>query len=285
MKFKLWILGFAILIIYGIYAITHTGLGIRMETAEGYDEIVSETEGRKGFFRELGSDFSHMVTIVKDFFTVFGGGESQFSNGFNVLIGEEDIERDASGQELQDISDTDETKQPVVVQTVAEKLQSQKEQAIIREDARDTVLVEACVMDVEDGNTFNTIISDKEAKIRLIGVEIPKPADSSSSMDWEKLIGNYTRHLLKEEMTIYLEYDKEPADKYGHTLAYAWLSEDTSNPENIVNAILVKDGYAFDKVTMPNDKYESLFRQLRIEAQSAGIGLWAEESFISLWED
>lgn len=284
MKFKLWILGFAILIIYGVYAITHTGSGIRMETAEGYDEVARETEEKKGFFQELASDFSHMVTIVKDVFTVFGGGESRFNNGFYVLIGEEDIEGDASGQELQDI-DMVKTKQPVVAETVAEKLQSQKEQANIREDANDFVLVEACVMNVEDENTFNALIGDREAKIRLIGVEIPKSADSSSSMDWEKLTGDYTRHLLKEEMTIYLEYGKEPADKYGHLLAYVWLSEDTSDPENMVNAILIKEGYAFDKVTMPNDKYESLFRQLRIEAQDAGTGLWAEESFISLWED
>ena len=75
MKFKLWILGFAILIIYGVYAITHTGSGIRMETAEGYDQMVSKTEESRGFFKDIGSDFSHMVTIVKDVFTVFGCGE------------------------------------------------------------------------------------------------------------------------------------------------------------------------------------------------------------------
>ena len=73
-------------------------------------------------------------------------------------------------------------------------------------------------------------------------------------------------------------------DKYGRTLSYVWLSEDTNVLYNMLNARLVADGYAYDKVYAPNDKYADVFHTLRVSSQEASNGLWQYQGFADLWE-
>ena len=53
---------------------------------------------------------------------------------------------------------------------------------------------------------------------------------------------------------------------------------------NMLNARLIADGYAYDKVYEPNDKYADVFHTLRISSQEAGNGLWKYQGFSELWE-
>ncbi|MBQ8992715.1 MAG: thermonuclease family protein [Turicibacter sp.] len=69
--------------------------------------------------------------------------------------------------------------------------------------------------------------------------------------------------------TLYLEFDEEPQDKYGRTLAYVWLDHqvDSTNIEdiakNMYNAKLIADGYAIAKNFPPNTKYAEIFEELQ----------------------
>lgn len=147
-------------------------------------------------------------------------------------------------------------------------------------------LEEAKLLHVVDGDTLYVEAGGKEVKIRLIGIDTPESVheDESKNTVYGTYASDYTKQILENVATVYLEYDKDTEDDYGRTLAYIWLSDDTGSVENMLNAILLRDGYAMDKVFMPNDKYAVQFSDLREEAESAGSGLWADEEFHALWE-
>lgn len=285
MKSKLWSLFFIVLIVYGAYAITHTGSGMRMETVDGYEVKETQQTDSGGFLSEIGFDFIHMVTIVKDFFTVLGGGESQFGNGLAVLTGNEEIDTIAAQRDLDNAAGTAEERISGAISTVADTFQTKQDSSVVQQISDDIVLTEAKVVKVIDGDTFYAVIGSNEIKVRLIGVDTPESVHTDASLNtvWGTYASDYTKGILIEDKTVYLEYDEDPVDKYGRTLAYVWLSQDTSDIENMLNAILVKDGYAYDKVFKPNDKYATIFEQLRVGAQDSGTGLWADEGFAALW--
>lgn len=285
MKLKWWIFTFVVLIICGAYLVTHPGEGIRMETVEGYEEEdILGADSSGSFLSEVGTDLTHMNAIVRDFFTVLGGGESRFDSGLAVLTGNERIDADGMGHETERTADEAEERMPGPGTTVADAFQSKQDRNGVQPVSADIVLTEARVMQVIDGDTFYAAIGNSEINVRLIGVDAPESVhmDPSQNTVWGTYASDYTKGILLENMTVYLEYDEEPTDKYGRTLAYVWLVQDTSDTENMLNAILVRDGYAYDKVFQPNDKYAVVFEQLRIAAQNTGAGLWADEGFCSI---
>lgn len=287
MKLKWWIFTFVVLIICGAYLVTHPGEGIRMETVDGYEEEdILGADSSGSFLSEVGTDFTHMTAIIRDFFKVLGGGESRFENGLAVLTGNEGIDATETGYEMERTADEAEERMSSTGTTVADAFQSKQDRNGVQPVSDDIVLTEARVMQVIDGDTLYAAIGNSEIQVRLIGVDTPESVhtDPSQKTVWGTYASDYTKGILLEDMTVYLEYDEEPTDKYGRTLAYVWLVQDTSDIENMLNAILVRDGYAYDKVFQPNDKYAVVFEQLRIAAQNAGAGLWADEGFAALWE-
>lgn len=158
-----------------------------------------------------------------------------------------------------------------------------------KEEEQGTVALTSCtVIKVIDGDTFKASFGNgaSEVKIRLIGMDTPESvhADETKNNEYGVMSSDYTKSLLQEGQTVYVEYDKEMTDKYGRTLAYVWLSQDTTVLYNMLNARLIADGYAYDKVYEPNDKYADVFHTLRISSQEAGNGLWKYQGFIELWK-
>jgi micrococcal nuclease len=130
------------------------------------------------------------------------------------------------------------------------------------------------VVKIVDGDTF--WIDDgteKGRKIRLIGVDAPETRRSS-----RKEAGRYgvesksflTKLLSGKEVR--LEYDVDPEDRYGRTLAYVYLEDGT-----FVNAELVRRGYAMVMTIPPNVKFAAQFLKLQAEAREEDRGLWKQE--------
>lgn len=154
----------------------------------------------------------------------------------------------------------------------------------------------ATLVRVIDGDTLIVNLNNTETKIRLIGIDTPESvnSDASKNNEYGKKASEYTKQILSgHDNNITLTYDKEKTDKYGRTLAYVWLTTDTNivNSEEssvvakyMLNAILVNDGYAFDKVYMPNNKYAKTFKSLKTNAQNIDTGLWKYEEFENLWK-
>lgn len=172
-------------------------------------------------------------------------------------------------------------------ESVVQKPEPQIMESIPAENG--TVKLTPCtVLYVIDGDTFKASFGAgaSEVKIRLIGIDTPESvhSDVSKNNEYGVMASDYTKSILQEGQTVYVEYDNEMTDKYGRTLSYVWLSEDTNVLYNMLNARLVADGYAYDKVYAPNDKYADVFHTLRISSQEAGNGLWKYQGFIELWK-
>lgn len=156
----------------------------------------------------------------------------------------------------------------------------------------DETLQEAELIRVVDGDTI-IVSTAKESKIsvRLIGIDTPESVnpDQSKNSEYGELASTYTKELLQDTSTVYLQYDEQTTDKYGRTLAYVWLAGnvDVTNQDDIdnymLNALIVKNGYAYDKVYEPNHTYAEIFKTLRTEAQKESTGLWAYADCRNLW--
>lgn len=163
----------------------------------------------------------------------------------------------------------------------------------VADTQQEAIELEAVTLDqVVDGDTLWIIDqSGNRSKIRLIGIDTPESVhpDVSSNNEYGQMASDYTKYLLADQTTVYLQYDQEREDQYERTLAYVWLSDDVdvSSDQDVrnhmLNAILVADGYAYDKVYEPNHAYADRFRQLRMEAEEQTVGLWQYQGFKDLW--
>ena len=124
---------------------------------------------------------------------------------------------------------------------------------------------------VIDGDTF--VIDDgtkKGRKIRLIGIDAPETKNTRKKKKGfhSKEAKSFLTELIKSKQ-VFLEYDIQLTDRYGRTLAYAYLTDGT-----FVNAELVKQGHTQIATFPPNVKYADLFLSLQQEARDNNRGLW-----------
>ena len=144
---------------------------------------------------------------------------------------------------------------------------------------------EASLVKVVDGDTLRLMIDGEEKKVRLIGINTPESvaADESRNNEYGVMACDHMKSLLNGVDTLYIEYDEESLDQYGRTLAYVWLKDEPDSAETyMLNACMLKDGYAVDVVYEPNVRYESFFFRLRTEAEYKNVGLWQYDGFRQL---
>lgn len=146
-------------------------------------------------------------------------------------------------------------------------------------------LEEVSLVRVVDGDTLVVIAEDGlEYKVRLIGIDTPESVhvDKTKNNDFGKAASDHTKEILADTDTLYLEYDKEITDKYNRTLAYVWFTPETSDIENMLNARILKEGYAIDKVFEPNHKYAKDFKAICDKANNESAGLWSADGYREL---
>lgn len=154
---------------------------------------------------------------------------------------------------------------------------SMDEDSETNENCQNAIIEPVVLVRVVDGDTVivNTP-SEKEVRVRLIGVNTPESVnpDASQNTPEGKAASEFTKSFLKVGSTYYLEYDKDQKDDYDRTLAYLWLV-DCSNEEitkeyiteNMFNAVLLSKGYAKTMKIAPNTKYASIFEKIQKENQ------------------
>lgn len=275
--FKLWLLIFVIIVILGVVVLVH-GSPLTLEKKDG--SYVKTSENTTAL-TTVGEDFHHFITIIKDIFHASRGEETVYESGYDAILGKEEY-KEPEKEEQSELADTDEeTDKPH--QTLSDRISGQADE---NTGSNPVTLTKVKLERVIDGDTLEVSLDDVSLTIRLIGIDTPESVHSDASRNtiWGTYASDYTKMLLENTEYLYLEYDVEPEDKYGRTLAYVWLSEDTTDLSNMLNAILLQDGYAYDKVYKPNEKYKGEFEKYRITAQENGTGLWADEGFAALWE-
>jgi endonuclease YncB( thermonuclease family) len=145
------------------------------------------------------------------------------------------------------------------------------------------------VLKVIDGDTIDVEVGGDIERVRLIGVDTPETVHPFKPLEkFGKEASEFTRRKL-EGKEVRLEYDLVKRGKYGRLLAYVWVEERVVNPNvesgswKHFNAELVQKGYAFAYLRYPF-KYREEFRQLEIQAQQAGEGLWESSDIKSIRE-
>lgn len=126
------------------------------------------------------------------------------------------------------------------------------------------------VVSVTDGDTFSVNINGEKTKIRLIGVNTPESVapDEDRNCEEGKVASREMKSLLNGKK-VYLEFDKEREDKYGRTLAYAYLEDGT-----MINKYLLEKGYAEVMTIEPNTKYAAEFSSIENAARKNQVGFW-----------
>lgn len=126
---------------------------------------------------------------------------------------------------------------------------------------------EAKVTGVTDGDTIDVEIEGEHENVRYIGIDTPESTPDQplecfgheAAAENERLVGG---------ATVTLSFGPELRDRYGRLLAYV------RRGELLVNAELVRGGYARSLTIAPNDELAPLFERLEREAGRAALGLW-----------
>jgi len=128
--------------------------------------------------------------------------------------------------------------------------------------------LEGTVVRVVDGDTIHVRIGDRVEKVRYIGVNTPEVHHPTKGEEPGGRVASEINRRLVTGRHVRLELDVQERDRYGRLLAYVWAGE------IMVNAELVRLGYAQVMTIPPNVRYQEMFVKLQREAREAGRGLW-----------
>lgn len=126
----------------------------------------------------------------------------------------------------------------------------------------------AVVAAVVDGDT---VILEDGRRLRYLGIDTPElTAAAPRERHWAQLARQVNTALVQGQR-VRLEYDRERYDQYDRLLAYVFAPG-----EQMVNAVLVRQGLARVRLLPPNLRYEDLLITLQRQAIAARRGLWQE---------
>ena len=125
-----------------------------------------------------------------------------------------------------------------------------------------TVLVTRII----DGDTIE--IESGEV-IRYIGIDSPETVHPEKPAEYFGKEAAEMNNRLVKGKRVRLEKDIQDKDDYGRLLRYVWLGD------TMVNAELIRQGYAYSYSLGPNIAYQELFLQAELEARQNERGLWS----------
>jgi micrococcal nuclease len=105
--------------------------------------------------------------------------------------------------------------------------------------------------------------------VRYIGIDTPETVDPRRPVGCFGEEASAANKALVEGLIVGLEGDVSDTDRFGRLLRYVWLDS-----QEMVNALLVRDGYAQASAYPPDVRYQEFFDGLEAEARSAERGLW-----------
>lgn len=142
----------------------------------------------------------------------------------------------------------------------------------VAEPVVDIPSVEYRVVEVIDGDTFWAKPKEGESiKIRLIGIDAPETRNvfKKKKHPFGIVSKNYLDSLLTAEPYIRLQFDVDSLDRYGRTLAYAFLRDG-----RMLNEHMLDQGLAMIMTLAPNVMFEKRFYKAQEKARADTVGIW-----------
>jgi endonuclease YncB( thermonuclease family) len=127
----------------------------------------------------------------------------------------------------------------------------------------DAGVSEAQVIEVVDGDTIKVLVEGAKLTLRYIGIDTPEMGGADGKTAREQNVA------LVSGRTVRLEQDVSATDPYGRLLRYVWVGN------LMVNAELVRLGYARAVAYPPDTEHQAMLEALHAEAEAAGRGFWA----------
>ena len=128
--------------------------------------------------------------------------------------------------------------------------------------------VTAEVLRVVDGDTIEVLLDGTEEDVRYIGVDTPESVAPGQPVEcYGEAASEFNADLVEGE-DVTLVFDAELRDRYGRLLAYVYVGE------VLVNAELLRNGFARTLEIEPNTSKAPRFERLEGRAGADGRGLW-----------
>ena len=130
----------------------------------------------------------------------------------------------------------------------------------------------AIIDDVIDGDTVDVIITGREERVRLIGIDTPETKKPNSPIEcFGPEATAFTEALLPIGTPIYIERDVVNRDDFGRLLGYVYRADDGI----FVNYEIMRQGFAQPLSIPPNDTFAELFADAARAAEADDARLWA----------
>jgi len=129
----------------------------------------------------------------------------------------------------------------------------------------------ARVTRVVDGDTIHVRLAGRDETVRYIGMDTPESVKPNTPVQCFAKKASAANTAMVAGRDVRLTYDAERRDRYGRLLAYVYRARDGV----LINAELVRDGYAQTLTIRPNVRFAQRLAGLQNEAQKAGRGLWS----------
>lgn len=123
---------------------------------------------------------------------------------------------------------------------------------------------------VVDGDTAKVFYGGSSEYVRYIGIDTPESVKPDSPVEYCAEKAKQFNAGLIEGETVRLVFGPEQRDHYGRLLAYVYVRD------LMVNAELLRRGYAETLTIPPNDAKSKQFDRLEQQAQQAGLGMWGD---------
>jgi micrococcal nuclease len=131
----------------------------------------------------------------------------------------------------------------------------------------------AVVTSVTDGDTIRVAVEGgAEQPLRYIGIDTPETVDPRQPVGCYGTEAATANAALVAGRPVVLERDVSETDRYGRLLRYVWL--EVASGWLLVNAELIRLGYAAASIYPPDVKYTDLLAAAQQEAIATGAGLW-----------
>ena len=135
-------------------------------------------------------------------------------------------------------------------------------------DVEPLATTRAEVLRVIDGDTIEVALDGSSEDVRYIGIDTPESVAPDQPVECYGKRASAANERLVDGATARLVIGAEPRDRYDRLLAYVYVGD------TLVNAELVRRGFARALTIEPNTDRAALFGRLERRAAGSGRGLW-----------